>query len=109
MDLGFFYESRLEAEFGTPSFALRGRALHVPARNKCVSPSAAMDDLLRQDEILRKGPKITPGMTPKERIARYREIVKNFYKQLGEERVRVREQRVSSGPESAVGVQLGDM
>ena len=103
MDLGFFYENRLEAEFGTPSFALPGRALHVPARNKCVAPSAAMDDLLREDEILRNGPQITAGMTPKECIARKHEIVKNFYKQLGEERDEgVREYRVS-GPEKCGG------
>lgn len=86
MDLGFCYENRLEAEFGTPGFALPGGALHVPARNKCVAPSAAMDDELREDEILRKGPQITDGMTRKECTARNGEIVKNFYQQLGKER-----------------------
>ena len=86
MDLGFCYENRLEAEFGTPSFALLGRALHVPARNKCVAPSAAMDNELREDEILRKGPQMADARTPKECIAKKREIVQNFYQQLGEER-----------------------
>ena len=86
VDLGFCYENRLEAEFGTPSFALPGGALHVPARNKCVAPSAAMDDELREDEILRKGPQMTDGMKPEECIAKNRAIVQNFYRQLGEER-----------------------